>query len=103
MGQGQHVAEGIIVGHQMRDSLDSMELVQKPSGRLPGRGSQSTPAFVDHLFLEETAEGRIGAGNDSLTVVLAPSQESSLDSGDPAGRRDQTRQPRFGHSVSLLP
>ena len=45
----------------MRDSLDSMELVQKPPGRLPGARLPIDPIFADHLLLEEIAEGGIGA------------------------------------------
>src|SRR6266536_891439 len=61
MGEGQYVAQGIIVGHENARFFGQCGACTKTAGSLAGPRFPVDPAFVDHLLLEEVAEGWIGA------------------------------------------
>jgi hypothetical protein len=62
MGEGEYVTQGIIVGHENARFFDSMELVQKPPGRLPGSRFPVDQLLSITCSWKKIAEGRIGAG-----------------------------------------
>src|SRR6266481_3505360 len=61
MGEGQYVAQGIIVGHENARFFGQHGACAKTAGPLAGSWFPVDPAFVDHLLSEEVADGRIGA------------------------------------------